>query len=294
MPNWPDILKQIKQNTSLSADRHCIRQVSGGCINSSFLIGGEDLQIFVKINLREHLAMFEAEAIGLSSIANAEAILSPEVLCTGCSKEVAFIAMQAIDLQNTNSAASYRAFGLQLANMHRYQQPRFGANVDNTIGSTPQYNPWSKSWFEFWRKHRLGFQLDLACQNRAPRGLIDDGLRLNESFEALFDRQPKAACLHGDLWRGNWGFNEFGVAVIFDPAHYFGDREADIAMTALFGPAHADFYAVYQECYPLDDGYTVRATFYNLYHILNHFNLFGGAYASQAHNMVRSLLSELE
>ncbi len=293
MPYWLDILKQIEQNTGLSPDHNCIRPVSGGCINSSFLVGSKDLQIFVKINLRKHLTMFEAEAAGLSSIANAEAILSPEALCTGSSREVAFIAMQAINLQGTASATSYRTFGRQLAKMHRYHQPRFGASADNTIGLTPQHNPWSNNWFDFWRKHRLGFQLDLACQNHAPSSLIDDGLRLNENFETLFDQQPQAACLHGDLWQGNWAFNESGEVVIFDPAHYFGDRETDIAMTALFGRAHADFYAAYQECYPLDDGYAVRETFYNLYHILNHFNLFGGGYASQAHDMVQTLLSEL-
>ncbi len=199
MPYWLDILKQIEQNTGLSPDHNCIRRVSGGCINSSFLVGSKDLQIFVKINLRKHLTMFEAEAAGLSSIANAEAILSPEALCTGSSREVAFIAMQAINLQGTASATSYRTFGRQLANMHRYHQPRFGASVDNTIGLTPQHNPWSNNWFDFWRKHRLGFQLDLACQNHAPSSLIDDGLRLNENFGALFDQQPQAACLHGDL-----------------------------------------------------------------------------------------------
>lgn len=237
--------------------------------------------------------MFQAEAAGLRSIANADAILSPEVLCTGNSGKLSFIAMQAVNLQSMGSAASYRAFGQQLANMHRCRQPVFGASIDNTIGSTPQHNPWSNNWYDFWRKHRLGFQLDLASQNHAPSELIDDGLRLNENFDMFFDQPPKASCLHGDLWQGNWGFNESGMAVIYDPAHYFGDRETDIAMTTLFGRVHADFYAAYQECYPLNDGYAVRKEFYNLYHILNHFNLFGGAYAGQAHSVVRALLAEI-
>lgn len=292
MNNWSEILDQIQQNTGLSPDKSHIRSVSGGCINSCFLVGKDHLKIFVKTNRCEQLSMFEAEAAGLRSIASTQTILTPEILCTGFIGDTAYIALQAINIQSS-ATDSYREFGRQLANMHLYHQSRFGAQIDNTIGSTPQQNSWSSSWFDFWRQHRLGFQLKLAVKNNAPSGLIDDGLRLNESFEALFEKPPKASCLHGDLWQGNWGFTETGQAVIFDPAHYFGDRETDIAMTTLFGPAHADFYSAYKEAYPLADGYEIRETFYNLYHILNHFNLFGGTYARQAHHMIQNVLSEL-
>jgi len=292
MINWPDILDQVQQNTGLAPDQCHVRSVSGGCINTCFLVGKHASQIFVKTNRREHLAMFEAEAAGLASISEAQAVLTPEVLCTGYSDRTAFIALQAIKMRGA-SENSYREFGRQLANMHLYQQPQFGAQTDNTIGSTPQKNPWLDNWFDFWRQHRLGFQLKLAQKNLAPKALIDDGLRLNESFEVLFNNPPEASCLHGDLWQGNWGFTESGQAVIFDPAHYFGDREADIAMTTLFGPAHPDFYAAYKETCAFDEGYEIRETFYNLYHILNHFNLFGGTYARQAHQMIQNVLSEL-
>ena len=293
MNDWPDILDQIQQNTGLVPDIRDIRRVSGGSINSSFILGSDTQQIFIKINLRKHLEMFEAEAAGLSVIANTNTILSPGVLCTGHNTKVSFIAMQALTLQSRVPATCYRKFGQQLAKLHRNQQPRFGAKLDNTIGTTPQINTLSTSWFDFWRIHRLGFQLELARKNGAPVALVEDGLRLNEKFEALFDVPPKASCLHGDLWQGNWGFNESGVAVIFDPAHYFGDRETDIAMTTLFGRAPPEFYAAYTAAYPLRDGYAIRESFYNLYHILNHLNLFGVSYAKRAHRIILTLLSEL-
>ena len=105
--------------------------------------------------------------------------------------------------------------------------------------------------------------------------------------------EPAASLLHGDLWQGNWSFDSDGKPFIFDPAHYFGDRETDIAMTRLFGGAPAAFYQSYQEDYPLEEGYRVREKFYNIYHIVNHFNLFGGGYASQAVDMIQYVLSEL-
>lgn len=293
MNNWPDILDQIQQNTGLSPDLRDLRQVSGGSISSSFILGSDTQEIFVKVCHCKHLEMFKAEAAGLSAIANTNTILTPGVLCTGHSAKVSFIAMQALTLQDRVPVSSYREFGEQLANLHRNQHPYFGAEFNNTIGTTPQTNTLSNSWFEFWRVHRLGYQLELARKNGASIALIEDGQRLNEKFEALFDVPPKASCLHGDLWQGNWGFNKTGVAVIFDPAHYYGDRETDIAMTTLFGRAPPDFYAAYTAAYPLRDGYATRESFYNLYHILNHLNLFGGSYGKQAHKMVLMLLSEL-
>lgn len=292
MINWLAICNQIQQVSGLRVDSNFIQSVGGGCINSAYIVGKQKQRVFIKTNRQSMLQMFKAEARGLNTMALAEAILVPEVICVGTRENIAFIAMQAFSFGH-DKTHSYRNFGLQLAKLHRYQQPRFGAETDNTIGSTPQHNRWMDNWFDYWREHRLGFQLNLAKQNRASIALIDDGLVLAEKMEQLFDQPPTAACLHGDLWNGNWAFNRNGQPVIFDPAHYFGDREADIAMTKLFGRAPADFYAAYHDSYPLNDNYTTRETFYNVYHILNHYNLFGGGYAEQAHRMIQGLLSEL-
>ena len=236
--------------------------------------------------------MFEAEAFGLSSMSKAKAINLPTPYCTGISGDHSFIAMTALAF-GPQTPDAYTQFGRQLAHLHHHQESLFGADLHNTIGSTPQINTRTDNWFDFWREHRLTYQLDLARQNGATIELIDAGFKLSEQMEDLFVHPPAAACLHGDLWQGNWAFNETGAAFIFDPAHYFGDRETDIAMTTLFGRAHPNFYASYHEAYPLSDDYKVRETFYNIYHILNHYNLFGGGYAAQALHMIRTVLSEL-
>lgn len=146
----------------------------------------------------------------------------------------------------------------------------------------------------FWQEQRLGFQLDLARRNGAGSALYERGQQLKEQVADFFtDYQPVASVLHGDLWSGNYAFTRDGEAVIFDPAVYFGDREADLAMTELFGGFSRSFYSGYDATWPIDPGYAIRKTFYNLYHILNHYNLFGGGYASQAQRMIDQLLSEV-
>ncbi|MCA1791598.1 MAG: fructosamine kinase family protein [Thioalkalivibrio sp.] len=147
---------------------------------------------------------------------------------------------------------------------------------------------------EYLREHRLAFQRRLARGNGAGKALLDTVARLETDLEALLgDHRPRPSLLHGDLWSGNWGFLNDGAPTLFDPAVYYGDREADIAMMELFGHPGREFFAAYTEVQPLDAGYPVRRELYNLYHILNHFNLFGGGYASQAERMARRLLSEL-
>ncbi len=292
MIDWHDITAQINTASGLTLNASVVKSVGGGSINSAYLLGEPNQGVFVKTNRPNQLGMFLAEAAGLASLSEANAIAVPTVYCTGKTRGVAFIAMQALKIGRAKTA-SKQQFGSQLAAMHRFQKQRFGAAINNTIGYTQQVNTWHDNWFTFWRENRLNFQLDLAKNNGAAAALIDNGFDLSERFEVLFDSTPKAACLHGDLWQGNWGFDESGQPLIFDPAHYFGDRETDIAMTKLFGRASDDFYAAYQDAYPLRPDYAIRETFYNIYHILNHYNLFGGGYADQAQKMIQSVLSEI-
>jgi fructosamine-3-kinase len=161
----------------------------------------------------------------------------------------------------------WAALGQMLAKLHRQTGPRFGWHRDNWIGATPQVNGWRDDWSEFWQECRIRPQLELARKN---------GFSLPEP-PRLKNHQPQASLLHGDLWSGNAGFIEKGP-VIFDPAVYYGDREADIAMTELFGGFPARFYDAYNEAFPLPAGYETRKHFYNLYHLLNHLNIFGAGY----------------
>ncbi len=293
MINWRAIIDQVNKDAGLSLKPDKPRPLSGGCINQAYVLGVGKQRVFVKLNDRASLFMFEAEAEGLAQIAASGSIRVPGPLSVGRQGEHAYIALEYIKSMPATDMG-YETFGRQLAEMHRYRRELYGSTTDNTIGSTPQVNHQERDWVEFWRRHRLVFQLDLARKNGAPTTLFEEGMRLAETFHQLFQQSPAAACLHGDLWQGNWAFDDSGNPFIFDPAQYFGDRETDIAMTRLFGGAPPGFYRSYQAHYPLEEGYPVREKFYNIYHVVNHFNLFGGGYASQAIDMIRYVLSELK
>ncbi|MDZ7661301.1 fructosamine kinase family protein, partial [Thiohalophilus sp.] len=267
------------------------RNIGGGCISSAMRLDGNGHRYFVKFNRADLLEMFEAEADGLQAMAEARAVRVPQPLTTGVSDGQAYLVMEYLE---TGGSGDMSHFGAQLAQMHRHTREQFGWHRDNTIGSTPQPNGWHNDWVRFWQEQRLGFQLDLARRNGAGSALYERGQQLKEQVADFFtDYQPVASVLHGDLWSGNYAFTRDGEAVIFDPAVYFGDREADLAMTELFGGFSRSFYSGYDATWPIDPGYAIRKTFYNLYHILNHYNLFGGGYASQAQRMIDQLLSEV-
>ena len=247
-------------------------------------------QWFVKLNQADRLDMFEAEAEGLEELANAQAIRVPRPLVTGRADGQSYIVMEYISLGGSGSGA---VAGEQLAQLHRHRAEAFGWKRDNTIGSTHQANEWNRDWVEFWRLRRLGFQLQEAARKGLGNTIQRLGERLLDAFPALMDHAPVPSLLHGDLWGGNLAYDEQGQPVIYDPATYYGDREAEIAMTELFGGFGGAFRDAYDSIWPLDPGYPTRKTFYNLYHILNHANMFGGGYVGQAQRMMEKLLAEL-
>lgn len=269
-------------------------RVSGGSINQCSGFDTSAGPIFVKYGGAECLPVFEAEAAGLTELARAQALRVPNVLAVSLAGETAFLVLEWIDLVPAN-ARSETKLGERLALQHRVTRDRFGWERDNTIGSTPQSNRPGTQWIEFWRERRLRPQLALAERNGASGDVLDRGHRLCEQLPSFFaGYRPVPSLLHGDLWGGNWGADTNGEPVIFDPAMYFGDREADLAMTRLFGGFGESFYATYQSAWPLDAGAETRVTLYNLYHVLNHFNLFGGGYLRQALGMIQRLLAEIE
>ncbi len=291
MSIWSDIAAHISATTGQPFRAHAPRETGGGCINSAFTLSDGTQRWFVKTNQATRLAMFEAEAEGLNALADSATIKVPRPLCTGSSDGASYIVMQHLGLGRA-STPDWREAGRALAALHRCTAEAFGWSRDNTIGSTPQHNDWERDWVAFWRERRLGFQLAEAARNGYRGQLQSLGEQLLERFPVLIDHRPPPALLHGDLWGGNIGFCDTGEPVIFDPATYFGDREAELAMTELFGGFSADFYAAYREAWPVDAGYRIRKTLYNLYHVLNHLNLFGGGYRGQAERMMQSLLAE--
>ncbi len=293
MPNWNQIKTAIQEQTGKQLDISQQQPIAGGCINQAMVIGAEPDRFFIKLNQPGLVDMFAAEFDGLNEIAASQSILVPRPICYGVAGDASYLVMTQMDFSPGNRGATTR-FGEALAAMHQTTRPNYGWHRDNTIGSTPQPNSQNTDWVEFWRTQRLQFQLRLAQQNGASARLLDNGAELSDQLGTFVSSYPPAAsCLHGDLWSGNWAFTPDGLPVIFDPAVYFGDRETDIAMTELFGSAGQEFYAAYNQITPLDGGYTTRRTLYNLYHILNHFNLFGGGYAAQADQMTQQLLSEI-
>ncbi len=266
------------------------RSVSGGCINQAVQLSDDDRAFFVKLNRADQLAMFEAERDGLQAMVASQSICVPKPLCCGAATGSAYIVMEWLDLGSSLEGDSWEKMGQQLATMHRYTSDKgYGWHRDNTIGATPQKNGWRDDWVDFWRDRRLGPQFSLAHSKGAHFPQRDE--LMNAIPRLLKGHAPPAALLHGDLWSGNAYITTAGEPVILDPATYYGDPEADLAMTELFGRLPSAFYTGYEAVSPIDAGYRRRKTLYNLYHILNHFNLFGGSYASQANSMIRQLLA---
>lgn len=244
---------------------------------------------FIKSGPADAIEMFEAEAEGLRELGDAGEIRVPAVIDCGVRDGRAFIAVERLTFERVTPAAE-RLLGEQLAAMHRHTKAEHGWYRANTIGSTPQHNTWTDDWVDFFREQRLEFQLELAKRNGYAAELWSLGRELLASLPELFgDHAPEASLCHGDLWSGNWGVAD-GVPVIFDPAVYYGDRESDIAMTMLFGGFGREFYRAYERSWPMASGYEQRLKLYQLYHVLNHLNLFGSGYLGKALGLMRALL----
>lgn len=287
-----DLLQQLQETTGQTLRNPRISSVGGGDINVAYRLQSDNVDWFIKTNRASLATMFAAEAAGLRELAALNEVRVPKVIEHGQCGGQAYLVLEYIALTGLHGNSA-RLFGAQLARLHRKAQPYFGWPIDNTIGSTPQYNQRHDDWVTFWQTQRLGKQLEFAAGNGYTGSLQRKGEKLLEKIPVFFtDYRPQPSLLHGDLWGGNASADHKGNPVMYDPACYYGDREADIAMTELFGGFGADFYAAYQAEYALDAGYKTRKTLYNLYHILNHLNLFGGGYRHQAENMMDRLLAE--
>ena len=288
----PELIAAIEAAVSAVAGSFRLERtvpMPGGCIHRCYVLEGAGKRFFAKINDSSQSDNFAAEADGLEALAAAGARV-PAPLCRGETGTEAFLVLEHLDL---SGKGSYAALGREIARLHSSHGENYGWRRNNYIGRTPQLNRRSRSWGEFWSQSRIAPQLELARKNGLGGSLIRKGEQLAVSLpQLLAGHAPPASLLHGDLWSGNAGFLADGTPVLFDPAVYLGDREADLAMTELFGGYPEVFYSAYAEAAPLDEGYSLRKTLYNLYHVLNHANLFGGGYAAQAERMMDRLLAE--
>ena len=292
MTIWHTITAAIHTTTGRPFALHRATPAAGGSINRTFCLDGTDGSCyFLKLNAAHRHAIFVAEIYGLETIAATATLHVPLPVAHGMTMQQSYLVLEHLEHLELQPRGDAKLLGEQLAALHRCSAPRFGFAHDNFLGTTPQPNGWQDDWMTFWREQRLGHQLRLAAAKGHATELQHLGEQLLDALPALFvGHSPQPSLLHGDLWSGNHAYLADGTPTIFDPSAYYGDRECDIAMTELFGGYPADFYAAYRATWPLDDGYDKRRDLYNLYHILNHANLFGGGYVRQAAEMMRELL----
>jgi fructosamine-3-kinase len=260
-----------------------VRPVGGGCINN-----GARLQtmsgssFFLKTNSDAPADMFVCEAEGLVALRNGHGPRLPQPYIAGED----YLLME--DLAPAPRRGDYwQECGHSLASLHNRTQPRFGFDHDNYIGSTPQENTWTGDGYAFFAQRRLGFQARLARQKGLLRKDEEEAVeKLCRRLPELVPAQP-ASLVHGDLWSGNLISDQDGAPALIDPAAHYGWAEAELAMTSLFGSFPEAFYQAYQEVRPLEKGYRERFLIYNLYHLLNHLNLFGFGYLGEVVAILR-------
>ncbi|MDX8409299.1 MAG: fructosamine kinase family protein [Mariprofundales bacterium] len=291
---WSEISAAVTQ--AIGRD-FVVRQrvkVSGGSINSTFRIEDGNGSFLVKLNSIDQLPMFEAEQEGLAILRDAKApVRIPEVICCDKAEDRAWLILEYIPLRPATDTTA-AGLGSAMAVVHRKTSEKFGWTRDNAIGLTRQNNTQHTVWMDFFRDSRLAVQLRLAEENRLDMALLRKGeLVLPACEQLLSGYQPAPSLLHGDLWSGNQAADKNGRPVVFDPAVYYGDRECDLAMTRLFGGIPDAFLRAYHDAYPIDPGFERRLPLYNLYHLLNHANMFGGGYVRQAEKTMDKLLMAL-
>ena len=285
-----ELKKKIEEITG--AEIISNNSVSGGCIsNACKLETTSGKNYFLKFNDFSSNDMFVKEANGLRELRKANVIRAPEVI----SAENSFILLEYIESDHP-SRNFFEDFGRKFAEMHKYRSDSFGFFEDNYIGSTDQKNipdeNEKNNWVEFYWNKRILFQYRLSEKNGFATSELKDGIKKLESNvnNILSASEEKPSLLHGDLWGGNYMPDENGNACLIDPAVYYGHREADLAMTKLFGGFDSKFYTAYNEANPLKEGWRYRENIYKLYHVLNHLNLFGRGYYPQAISLIKNYL----
>lgn len=284
----PDLKSQIEK--IISEPIKSSSSVSGGCIADSYKLLFESGKIYFLKHLSSFGSRtFDAEEHGLEELRKSGAVNVPDIVKKGSN----FLLLQWIEADNSSSNYSMEILGRQFAELHRYRGKKYGFSKNNFLGYTPQINKPSQegsfNWAQFYTENRLEFQTSLAVKNgyasSEMRNLMDNLIKKVPNL--ISGTEEKPSLLHGDLWRGNYIIDNKGTPWLIDPAVYYGHREADLAMTSLFGGFSNAFYSAYKSSYPISPGYAEREPLYQLYHLLNHLNLFGTGYYGQVISVLR-------
>lgn len=263
--------------------------VSGGSINTCYRAESAQGAFFVKVGGAERHDVFTAEIDGLDGLRRTGSFVVPDTIGIASHEAQCCLILEHMKLQSLSGREPGRAAGEALARLHACTGPEFGWHRGNYIGRTPQINTPNTAWPRFLVECRFGPLLE-AVHAKGFETLYRPGQQLLERLPALLvDHHPKASLLHGDLWHGNIACLPDGQPVVFDPAVSYGDAEADLAMTGLFGGFPDNFYAAYRRLNPLSPGHEMREALYRLYHILNHLALFGRRYLGEAECLLERL-----
>lgn len=271
------------------------RRSGVGCINETWQAFGEGLSsLFIKVGRSDAADMYEREREGLVLLSQARKLRIPQAYTVAANEHCACLIMEFIQLQPLRLAAQV-ALGEALAELHSISTDQYGLAEDNYIGRSRQVNGFAEDWWEFYCDKRLTVQWEMAKRNGMRSELLQRLQRLIERVPAHFAyHKPRASLLHGDLWSGNVAADTAGTPVIYDPAVYYGDAETDIAMSQMFQSLGAGVYETYYQYLPAQSGHARRRSLYDLYHWLNHFNLFGVTYLGQVERAADTVLQEIE
>jgi protein-ribulosamine 3-kinase len=268
-------------------------ETTQGVANQYFKYDTDKGVFFVKTQHSPDITPFAAEARALQLIDETNTIRVPLPNYYGTCKDECFLILENIDLF-PHTETSMALLGQQLAQMHmKGKESRFGFDMNNTIGATPQINDWSEEWVEFFREQRLECQLQLIEDRYHDNELLSAAERIIEKLPHYFQGVAiTPSLLHGDLWHANTAADKEGQPVVFDPSSYYGHSEADLCMAKMFGGFPPAFFEAYHAVIPQAPGFESRQKLYSLYHALNHYNIFGVGYRKSCLQLLSELLTE--
>lgn len=266
--------------------------IGGGCINNASKIKTNVGEFFIKwnANCQPDIFIREEESLKELKIAATDYLIIPEVFAAKAVGSTPGFLIQEFLHEKYSASYDDEKLGRGLALIHQHRNNQFGFYNNNYCGATLQNNSWKKNWGEFFRDNRISYLLYLIQKERPlPSSEMKIYNKLLEKIPDLIPNNSIPVLIHGDLWSGNFMFSEKGPALI-DQASYYADREMEFAIMTLFGGFSVRFYAAYNEVYLLEPDWKLRNNLYQLYHILNHYYLFGGSYRIQALSIAKSYL----